>query len=219
MKNVNGFMVCSLVALSLSLAACCGGTGDTGPRGLQGADGTVVSVQPDPGSVQDLINEANALRDAQGQSQLRNGLTCSLYTVPTSTTAIVGATLTGIGSWSYTGTFNVANGPVTNGLNVMPSALQAVYQTWYVVKCSGVLVNTTNGWHSFSMTSDDGANLYVDGLLINNDGLHATSTKSATRFLSQGIHSFEVDYLQGGGMESLIVQEDGAVIPSANMYH
>ncbi|KAL0041525.1 hypothetical protein WJX79_006292 [Trebouxia sp. C0005] len=52
------------------------------------------------------------------------------------------------------------------------------------------------GLWSFSLSSDDGSLLYIDGaLFINNDGSHsATSVQSQSFNLTAGYHSIEVDY-------------------------
>ena len=176
-------------------------------------------VDPTAAEIESVIAQTNEQRTAQGQEPLVPGLSCTLYTVPNTTTSIVSASLNRIGSWSYYGQFNVPNGPVTAALNILPSALQPVYQTWYVVKCTGVLVNLDNNWHEFGLSSDDGSNLYIDGLLINNDGLHSVATISGAKFLTYGTHSFELDFFQGGGYQALILAEDGQLMPSEGLYH
>jgi len=176
-----------------------------------------------PANVQALVNAQNAYRSSIGQEPLVNGLTCTLYTTPQTTTQIVGAALTGIpggGTFSYVGGFNQPNASVSVGLNVLPPALAAVYQTWFIVKCTGQLVVTNNTWHEFTLTSDDGSNMYIDGgLLVANDGLHSVQSASGTKFLQAGLHSFEVDYLQGGGFQELILTEDGAQFNGTTFFH
>jgi hypothetical protein len=220
------------IAIIASMVLCaCGKTGDTGATGATGQTGAVgpqgpAAPTPTPSpddptadAINLLVGQYNNLRVAQGSDPVTNGLTCSLYTVPTTTTAIIGATLTGVGSWTYNSNFNVANGPTSNGLDVLPTALQPIYQNWYIVKCYGEIVNIDDNYHEFSLSSDDGTNLYVDGILVNNDGMHAITTKSATKFLSAGVHSFELDYLQGTGSEALILNEDGALLDPRFLFH
>ena len=61
----------------------------------------------------------------------------------------------------------------------------------------GYLVVTTDDYHSFNTDSDDGSNLYVDGVLVvNNDGLHAAQLVSGVRHLQDTVHSFELDFFQ-----------------------
>jgi hypothetical protein len=172
-----------------------------------------------PSAIQTIVDTANASRYALGQAPLTQGLSCYLYTVPTSTTAIIGASLTGVGGFIYTGSFNQANAAVSAGLNVLPAALQAQYTTYFVLKCYGTLVNVDNAYHQFSVTSDDGANLCIDGAILNNDGLHAASTVSYVRYLSQGVHSIELDFFQAGGQEALILNQDGKLLSSSLLFH
>lgn len=214
MKNMNVIFA----VIGLVMFAGCG----TGPQGSQGPQGPSAAPAPAPteSDVQLMVDKENQYRLSVGQEALVSGLTCTLYTVPTTTTAIIGATgLVTVGSFAYTGQFNQPNGPVTAGLNILPTALQGVYQTWFIVKCTGSLVVSDDNWHEFDINSDDGANLYVDGLLINNDGLHGAQDKAATKYLKYGIHSFEVDYFQSNGSEALIVNEDNALMSSAGFYH
>jgi PA14 domain len=173
-----------------------------------------------PDAIQVELNILNAQRQFVGQELLQPGLDCTLYTVPQTTIAIIGATLTNLGSFAYQGVFNVPNQSVSVGLPILPKTLQSVFQTWYVMKCTGTLVMGVPGWHSFSLSSDDGSNLYISGaLVINNDGLHGMQTVSAVKSLTQGGYSIELDYLQGGGNEALILDMDGALLPAENLYH
>lgn len=56
----------------------------------------------------------------------------------------------------------------------------------------------TPGVYKFSLTSDDGANLYIDNqLVIDNDGQHEPREVLGELPLSQGIHLLHVPYYQG----------------------
>jgi hypothetical protein len=168
--------------------------------------------------VAQLVAEQNAYRESVGQEDLIPGLNCALYTVPQTTTQIIGATLTGVGNFEMEGAFNTMNQSVNVGMNFFPTSIQPIFTTWYVVKCTGNLVMAYSDWHGFALSSDDGSNLYVDGLLINNDGLHGIQTKTAVKFLEYGFHSFELDFLQGSGNEALILGMDNALLNSG-FYH
>lgn len=196
-----------------------GTKGDTGSTGAQGPAGNSV-VLPTLTDVQEIVANENAYRLQVGQEQFIPGLTCTLYNAPTTTTQIVGAAgLMTVGSFLFTGVFNQPVNSTSVGLNILPTALQAVYQNWYIVKCVGSLVIADDNWHQFSLTSDDGSNLSIDGALINNDGLHSTQTISQVKFLKYGIHTFELDYFQGQGQEILILNEDGQVMTKEGWYH
>jgi hypothetical protein len=228
MKSISLFVV----AFAFSLCACSqgpnGGQGPAGEPGPTGAPGPAATPSPTPTetAVQTMVDTENQYRLSVGQEALTPGLDCNLYTVPATTTGILAATnggtapvLTSVGSFGYQGIFNQPNGPTSAGLNVLPTGLQSVYQSWYVLKCTGDLVVSDDNWHEFDVNSDDGSNLYVDGLLINNDGLHGAQDKAASKYLKYGFHSFELDYLQGAGSEALILNEDGAVMQSSGFYH
>jgi hypothetical protein len=54
------------------------------------------------------------------------------------------------------------------------------------------------GIYEFSLAADDGAILWIDGAeIINNDGLHEVTTKTAKIYLTAGLHTFRVAYYQG----------------------
>ena len=208
------YLLVSVLA-ALTLSAC--GKDCHSPSSVSVTQ-TVVGTTSSDG-IQDIVNLQNAERQALGQAPLTQGLTCYLYTVPTSASAIVGASLTSVGQFLYNGQFNVANSSVSTGFPILPAALENMYKTWFIVKCYGTLVVADNNYHEFDLTSDDGANLYIDGLLINNDGLHSVQTKSASKFLGYGVHSFELDFFQGQGMQALILNEDGQLMSNAALYH
>jgi len=50
----------------------------------------------------------------------------------------------------------------------------------------------------FELAADDGAQLWIDGeQVINHDGIHSATRKSASMYLSAGAHDFNVRYFQG----------------------
>ena len=215
------------MVLAMALVACAGPQGDNGatgatgvqgPQGIQGPQGPAYTPPP-PTPIQAIVDQENAYRDAVGQEPLTPGLDCTLYTVPNTTTQISGATLTNIGSFEYLGVFNQPNAPVTSGFNVLPIQIQPVYQTWFILKCTGQFVVANDSWHEWDLTSDDGSLLSIGGSLINNDGLHAAVTKSAVKFLKHGLYSFELDFFQGAGVQQLNLNMDGSILTSDHFYH
>jgi hypothetical protein len=215
------FFIMAIIAVSWGIAGC--GQGAQGPASAPGASAT--STTPD--TVQGIVNDYNAWRTSNGQETIDPGLTCNLYTVPQTTTGItatanggVAPVLTNVGVFTSSVPFNQPNASVTAGLNVLPPALATVYQTWFILKCTGYLVIATDSFHEFDVTSDDGSNLYVDGtLVVANDGLHGATDVTGQRHLQDTVHTFEIDYFQGGGNQSLIVNMDSALLPSENLYH
>lgn len=173
----------------------------------------IVYKEPPYDAVGDIIYNENNYRDLIGQLPLTEGLTCTLYTVPNTTTQIAGAVLTSKGSFTYKEQFEVPNSSVNDGLPVLPDALKVNYKTWYILRCSGQIVITEDGYHNFELTSDDGSVLYLGGsALINHDGLHGTSSKSGVKFIRKGITAFRIDYLQSSGSQSLIIKMNDQVI-------
>lgn len=208
--------------MALLVSCAPGPVGNRGAVGPSGPQGPVAPLPPPPAApdaIQVIASEYNDNRVAQGQDPVSTGLSCTLYTVPASTTQIVGATLTTIGSWTYSGAFNDANGNSTPGLSILPTLLRPIFTSLYVVKCLGLFAVPASGFYSFDLSSDDGANLSVNGALINNDGVHAVSTKSAVKFLSRGLVSFELDYLDMGGSHALMLKSGGSVVSAEHFYH
>ncbi len=56
----------------------------------------------------------------------------------------------------------------------------------------------------FSLTSDDGSKLWIDGkLVIDNDGLHASTTKTGAVPLAKGVHNIDLGWFNGTGGSAL----------------
>ena len=73
----------------------------------------------------------------------------------------------------------------------------------FALKFDGFFKVNHDGDHTFTVTSDDGSRLYVNGkLVVDNDGVHAPGTKDGTIQLTKGIHKVTVAFFQvGGGTE------------------
>lgn len=214
-------IVLAIIAFSWGLAGC-----GPGPQGVAGVTTTVTTTTSND-SVTSIVNDYNAWRTSNGQENLNPGLTCNLYTVPQTTTGITAAAnggvapvLTNVATFGYQGVFNQPNSAVTVGLNILPLGLQTVYQTWFILKCTGYVVITTDDFHEFDVNSDDGSNLYVDGVLIvNNDGLHGAKDVAGTKHLQDLVHTFEIDFFQSNGSQELIVNMDSVLLPAENLWH
>lgn len=69
---------------------------------------------------------------------------------------------------------------------------------WFGVKFEGKIKIPTAGEYEFKLSSDDGSILYIDGnKFIDNDGLHPVEEKVKSIRLSEGLHTFRLDYYQG----------------------
>lgn len=70
----------------------------------------------------------------------------------------------------------------------------------------GYLTVPTDGVYTFSIASDDGSNLYVDGQrIVDNDGLHSLAEKSGAVALAAGSHAITIDFFEKGGGHELDV--------------
>ncbi len=69
---------------------------------------------------------------------------------------------------------------------------------WFAIDYTGRFFIETPGTYKFTLTSDDGSWLYIDGKkVIDNGGLHVPETVSGTVTLKPGIHDMRVSYFQG----------------------
>ncbi|WP_291986182.1 PA14 domain-containing protein [Luteitalea sp.] len=63
------------------------------------------------------------------------------------------------------------------------------------------------GIHEFSLESDDGSRLYVDGVLVvDHDGLHAMSEASGSRNLNVGWHDIRIEYFERDQAEGITLR-------------
>lgn len=70
----------------------------------------------------------------------------------------------------------------------------------FAVRYTGSFMVEATGAYTYYLTSDDGAQLFIDGTeVINNDGVHAAQESSATVQLDRGSHTIEVRYFEAGG--------------------
>jgi outer membrane protein OmpA-like peptidoglycan-associated protein len=69
---------------------------------------------------------------------------------------------------------------------------------WFSLTYQGSIYIPATGRYAFRLSSDDGSQLFLDDrLVIDNDGVHAMSDKSATVPLQQGDHALRLRYFQG----------------------
>jgi hypothetical protein len=78
----------------------------------------------------------------------------------------------------------------------------------------GVIRIDIDGEYTFSLSSDDGSRLYLDGAeLVNNDGLHGALERTGTIHLLPGKHSLKIHFFQQGGADSIGLKLEGPGIP------
>lgn len=74
----------------------------------------------------------------------------------------------------------------------------------FAMRCNIRFEVTQAGNHIFKLTSDDGSELYINGVrIINNGGSHAMLMKQATISLPLGVHDLRVHYFEGSGPKGL----------------
>lgn len=75
------------------------------------------------------------------------------------------------------------------------------------MRFEGFLNAAAAGEYTFTLSSDDGSRLLIDGRkIVDNDGTHPTQTQSGSVELTKGVHTIAVDYFQGGGEAVLEVE-------------
>lgn len=211
------------VIIALALAGC-GKTSRT--VAISNPSSTVVASN----DVQKLVDDENSYRLGLGQTALTSGLSCTVQQVTsgnwlsTASTGYPGSGAIVLGGTSYAYLHSSAFNEESNSgaETLIPSAIRPLFTGLnYKISCTGQVVVTADGYYSFTMDSDDGSILTVDGTaIINNDGQHGMTLKSGTKFLRKGVKTFSLLYAQsGGGAHGLVIKMDGSVLPGANFFH
>jgi hypothetical protein len=85
---------------------------------------------------------------------------------------------------------------------------------FFAVEYNGFLQAAGNGEYTFTLGSDDGSRLLIDGKpVVDNDGLHAYREEKGTVTLGTGKHDLTVRYFQSGGAKRLEVRYAGPGVP------
>jgi hypothetical protein len=93
----------------------------------------------------------------------------------------------------YTSSLNV---PARNFSEGFPGVTRRF--EWFAIDYSGRFWIEQPDQYRFSLESDDGSRLYIDGrLVINNDGVHPPQTVTKRISLNGGVHRIRVSYFQG----------------------
>jgi len=100
----------------------------------------------------------------------------------------------------------------TSSLNVPPQSFQDGFPgvtrrfEWFAIDYTGRFWIETAGEYRFSLTSDDGADLWIDDqLVIDNDGQHPAVEIAGAATLSRGVHRIRVAYFQGPRLEVALI--------------
>ena len=77
---------------------------------------------------------------------------------------------------------------------------------WFAIDYTGRFWIETPGEYRFSLTSDDGARLSIDGrVVVDNDGEHPLREAAGAIDLPRGVHRMRVSYFQGPRFEVALV--------------
>ena len=69
---------------------------------------------------------------------------------------------------------------------------------WFGIQYRGVITIKESGLYEFRLLSDDGSKLYIDDILvIDNDGIHESISKTGEIYLAPGTYPIRLDYFQG----------------------
>lgn len=213
-----------------------GNTGPAGPKGPAGPEApTPVPpvVDEEQVDIDFLIDDENDYRLGLGQAAITSGLSCSVIEIvsgswlSTTSPGYPGSGListTGKTSYPYLykGNFNKSDGLSTSVNTLLPSNLRSTFDGKnFKISCSGFIVVRDTDYYDFSLDSDDGSILTVDGVnVIVNDGNHGMTVKSGTKFLRRGIRSFSISYAQsGGGNYGLVLKAGGTTIDGKYYAH
>ena len=92
----------------------------------------------------------------------------------------------------------------TNKLDISPRDFKQGFPgvtdrfEWFGIVYTGSFAVNVPGNYIFTVLSDDGAKVYVDGrMVIDNDGVHPPSEESGTVRLDAGAHNIKIEYFQG----------------------
>jgi hypothetical protein len=93
------------------------------------------------------------------------------------------------------------------------------YQEYFAVRYVGRIDFSAAGQYCFSLNSDDGSRLYIDGVQeIDNDGIHAMKEiqTSTPITLTAGVHELVVEYFQGPrqylGIQLYVIPPNGTKV-------
>src|SRR5580658_801808 len=89
----------------------------------------------------------------------------------------------------------------TTSLNIPPQDFRQGFAgiterfEWFAIDYNGRFWVEKAGVYGFSLTADDGANLYIDReLVIDNDGQHVSRERIGVAHLDNGVHEIRVSY-------------------------
>jgi hypothetical protein len=169
--------------------------------------GTVAAAPPattaTPGPTSGLINpnlvkkmpemkKANTFGQAQ---PFKGSIPGIVYALPANTTNLPTswASLQSVATL-HSSAWNISARDFKEGFPGVP----ADRTEWFAIRWEGPITIAKAGTYNFRMTSDDGARLSIDDVLIvNNDGIHPPKDAQGSSTLNAGQHKLVIEYFQG----------------------
>ncbi len=115
--------------------------------------------------------------------------------------------------------------PVASGVSPNVNLAMRTQELNFAVRFSGMIKIDTAGTYIFTTASNDGSQLFVDGVLVvNNTANNMTQKSSASLTLSAGFHDLVLAYAQGTAAMGLELWWQGpsiakALVPDAVLWH
>lgn len=128
------------------------------------------------------------------------------------------------GSWSLLPDFGTLTAVTTGTVATFDIGVRE-RDDQFAVRFAGYVDIPSAGTWTFATTSDDGSRLWIgDQLVVDNDGLHGSQTRSGTIDLAAGLHAITVGFFEQGGGQTLDVTWQGPgqtvqTIPAAALFH
>jgi hypothetical protein len=164
--------------------------------------GSGVSKQKVPNSSLYRVSTSNNLLPAVNPSNTVNGLDYKYYEA---------------GSYNSLPSFNELTPVKTGTTNAFDISL-ANRSTAFSFNFTGYVDVPSDGQYTFYTTSDDGSNLYIDGVLVvNNDVIQRATERSGVIGLKAGKHALSVGYFQQSGDMILSVSYAGPGVSKQNI--
>ena len=148
-----------------------------------------------------------------------NGLAGKIYALAENTQSLPDFdTMQSLGT-IYTKEINIPNRSWTEGFPGVTDRFE-----WFGIEYKGSFTVRKAGHYTFTISSDDGSKLFIDGkLIIDNDGLHSQSAKSGEIDLDRSTHTIKIQYFQGPrteiGLQLFVTfnKEEEEVFPGKNL--
>ena len=113
------------------------------------------------------------------------------------------------GTWTALPDFETLN-PILTGTTPSIDLDVRRRDDFFAVRYRGCLAVQAEGTYTFALNSDEGSRLFLGGtLVVDNDGVHTVQEASGSVFLTEGMHTLELQYFEREGPEVLEVFWEG----------